>query len=292
MSVGFIGLGLMGMPMAKNILKKGFSLAVYNRTPEKTKELIPLGAKTAGSPAELASQVDVIITMVTAGKDVEEIVFGEQGIVEGAQKGLILIDMSTIGRTTAKQIAERLSTHGIDFLDAPVTGSTPKAISGELTIFVGGKETILEKARSVLAAMGTNIVYMGDAGSGQAIKLINNYLLASYFIALSESMLLADGMHLSRKKVAEALLHTPNLSPTAELKLPNYVKNNFPLLFSLSNMRKDLGLALLEMKQTGEHLTGLTLTEELYAKANEDEKLSSEDFTAILKQMEKDNKNS
>jgi len=288
--VGFIGLGLMGNPMGKNILKKGFPLTVYNRTKTKAKELIALGANIADSPADLAAKVDVIITMVTAGKDVEEVLFSTQGAVKGAKKGLIVIDMSIIGRVAAIAIAEKLSLQGIAFLDAPVTGSTPKAITGELTIFVGGKESVLEAVKPVLAAMGTNIVYMGKIGSGQAMKLINNYLLASYFIAMSESMLLADGMNLSREKVAEALLQTPNLSPTAKLKLPNYVTNDFPLLFSLANMRKDLGLALLEMKNAKEHLPSLIQTEKIYGKANENKQLSSEDFTAILRQVEKENK--
>jgi 3-hydroxyisobutyrate dehydrogenase-like beta-hydroxyacid dehydrogenase len=172
--VGFIGLGLMGNPMAKNILKKGFSLTVYNRTKEKTVDLVSLGALVADSPAVLAKEVDVIITMVTSGKDVAEVLFGKNGVAQGAKKGLIVIDMSTIGPTTAKDISQKLHKHGIAFLDAPVTGSTPKAISGELTIFVGGEKEILDSVYGVLSAMGTNIVYLGQAGSGQAIKLINN----------------------------------------------------------------------------------------------------------------------
>src|SRR5260221_1009532 len=156
--VGFIGLGLMGNPMAKNILKKGFPLVVYNRNPEKAKELVSLGASTVFSPKELASQVDVVVTMVTSGKDVQEVLFSENGVVKGAKKGMIVIDMSTIGPTDAKEIASKLKTYDIDFLDAPVTGSTPKAITGELTIFVGGGKDELEKAHPILEAMGKSIV--------------------------------------------------------------------------------------------------------------------------------------
>src|SRR4051812_36349085 len=126
MNVGFIGLGLMGNPMAKNILKKGFPLTVYNRSKEKMKELTDLGAAIADSPKELASNVDVVITMVTAGKDVEDVLFGINGITEAAKPGLTIIDMSTIGPTSAKSLASKLKEHKIHFIDAPVTGSTPK----------------------------------------------------------------------------------------------------------------------------------------------------------------------
>lgn len=286
--VGFIGLGLMGNPMAKNILKKGFPLTIYNRTKEKTKELLSLGATSADSPGDLASQVDLLITMVTAGNDVEEILFGNQGAVYGAKKGFVVVDTSTIGPTAAKSIAKKLSSKHIDFLDAPVTGSTPKAISGELTIFVGGKKSVLEKTYTVLHAMGTNIVYLGSTGSGQAVKLINNYLLASYIEALSECMLLSDAMKLPRKKVVEALSQTPNLSPIMKLKFSNYIKDDFPLLFSLANMRKDLGLARSEMEQTKKYLPGLMQIESIYGKANEDTKLTSKDFSIIIKELEKE----
>lgn len=285
--VGFIGLGLMGNPMAKNILKKGFPLVVYNRSAEKVKEFAILGAEVANSPFDLASRVDVLITMVTAGEDVEQVLFGKNGVIKSAKEGLIVIDMSTIGPTAAKAIAGRLASLGIDFLDAPVTGSTPKAISGELTIFVGGKKDILEKMRAVLSAMGTNIVYMGEAGTGQAMKMINNFFIASCTVALSEGMLLADGMSLTRKKVADAFMHTPNLSPMMQLKLSNYVKNEFPLAFSLSNMRKDLRLALSEMRSIYKQLTGLVRVESLYGKASEDTNLAREDFSAIIKQIQR-----
>jgi 3-hydroxyisobutyrate dehydrogenase len=277
----------MGNPMAKNILKHGFALFVYNRTVEKTQELVSLGAKRIDSVSMLAQQVDVLITMVTSGDDVAQLLFKEDGGITGAKKGLIVIDMSTIGPTFAKEIGAKLKTHHIEFLDAPVTGSTPKAITGELTIFVGGEDAVLTQTHDVLSAMGTNIIHMGPVGSGQAIKLINNYLIAASFMALSESMVLADKMGLPRTKVEEALKKTPTISPTMQTKFSNYINHTFPVAFSLANMQKDVGLAVQEMKATRAVLPGLLHTDMIYGKANEDSSLTQQDFTVVIKEIEK-----
>ncbi len=212
LKVGFIGLGLMGEPMAKNILIKGFPLFVYNRTSSKTKALKKLGAEVCNSPMDMASKVDVVVTMVTGGRDVEQVLFSRNGIVKANKKGLIVIDMSTIGKTPAIAIAQKLKKSGIEFVDAPVTGSTPKAITGELTIFIGANKKTYEKIKEVLGAMGTNLQYMGEVGSGQAIKLINNQLVASTITALAEGLVLADALRLPRKKVADALSAVPVMS--------------------------------------------------------------------------------
>ncbi len=281
MKIGFIGLGLMGNPMSKNLLKAGFDVTVYNRTAAKTKELEKLGAHTAQSPQALATVTDVIITMVTAGRDVEDVLFGKKGVVKGAKKGLIIIDMGTIGPTYARKIAKKLQASGIEYLDAPVTGSTPAAISGTLTIFTGGKKEIYEKVKPVFLGMGKNLHYMGPSGNGQAIKMINNYILAATFEALSECMLLADFMKLPRGKTAEVLKTVPASSPMVQLKLPNYVTGDFPLLFSMANMSKDITLAMKEMQKAGKKLPLLPKMEKLYRQALK--KHAAEDFTAIVK---------
>lgn len=280
MKVGFIGLGLMGNPMAKNILKNGFDLTVYNRTPSKTKELKKLGARVTLTPQELAKTTDVIICMITAGTDVEQVLFGKKGVVYGAKKGLVIIDMGTIGPTYAKKIAHKLAKFGVDYLDAPVTGSTPGAIAGTLTIFVGGKKDILEKIKPILLAMGKTLHYMGNQGMGQAIKMINNYLLAIQFEGMSESMMLADSMGLTRQKTADVLKTVPAISPMLNLKMPNYVTNHFPLLFSIANLSKDLSLALNEVKKKSK-FPSLYQVEKLYKKALK--KYSGEDCSAIIK---------
>lgn len=292
LKIGFIGLGLMGEPMAKNILKKGFPLFIYNRTPTKTKSVQKLGAKVTSSPSELAVKVDVVITMVTAGKDVEQVLFGKDGVVSGVKKslpagrqGLIVIDMSTIGKILALDISQKLKKYGIDFIDAPVTGSTPKAISGELTIFIGGNKKTYEKIKDVLATMGTNLQYMGEVGSGQAIKLINNQLVASTITALAEGLVLADVLGLPRKKVQEALSAVPVMSAFMNLKIGNFVSNKFPLLFSASNMKKDVSLAQLEAKKAKKVLPLLSTVEKLYS--NLIKKRGNEDMSTIIKVIEK-----
>lgn len=283
--VGVIGLGLMGKPMAENILKKGFPLTVFNRTSSKVKPLVEKGAVAAKIPAELAKKSDVIITMVTASSDVEDVLFGNHGVIEGAHKDLVVVDMSTIGPTAAKKIANKLQKKGIQFLDAPVTGSTPKAITGELTIFVGGEENVFQKVKPVFEAMGTNIQYMGGVGSGQAIKLINNHIIAASIIALAEGMILADAMKISRGKIADVLKTVPAMSTYMNLKVPNFVKNEFPLLFSSANMRKDVKLAWKEAVADNQHLPILEQVVNLYEKASVSN-LLEEDMSAIIKVIE------
>jgi 3-hydroxyisobutyrate dehydrogenase-like beta-hydroxyacid dehydrogenase len=284
MKVGFIGLGLMGNPMSKNILKKGFSLTVYNRSKEKTDELKSLGASVTSSPSELAQNSDVIITMVTAAKDVEEVLFGKNGAVNGAKPGSVIIDMSTIGPTAAKKIAGELKKNSIDFLDAPVTGSTPKAITGELTIFIGGDKIVFERVRPVFEAMGTNLQYIGKTGSGQAIKLVNNHLIAASIVALAEGMLLSDAMGLPREKAADVLKTVPAMSGFMNLKIPNYVKNEYPLLFSTANMTKDENLALSEARQAHKKLPVLENVVEVLK--NTMKEFENEDFSRLIETLE------
>lgn len=284
--VGFIGLGLMGNPMAKNLAKNGFDLTVYNRTKSRLTEFKKLRTKIAGHPAEVAEQVDFVVTMVTGPKDVKEVIFGKNGIASGARKGLIVIDMSTIGPSSATDIGEKLQKIGIEFLDAPVTGSVPKAVSGELTIFIGGNIKSYKQAKPILQAMGKNLHYIGDSGRGQAIKLINNLLVAETIVALSEGILLAGELGLSRKSVLESLSEVPAVSPFMKLKMPNMVSNKFPAIFSLANMRKDLKLALSEVKQKGK-LPVLKLVEKLYKKGV-DLGFSQDDLSAILKVLSRD----
>jgi 3-hydroxyisobutyrate dehydrogenase len=283
--IGFIGLGLMGNPMAKNILNAGYPLTVYNRTKSKTAELESEGASVADSPLDLAKNSDIIITMVTDGEALKEVLFAENGVIKSSSNGQIVIDMSTIGPTVVKEVHAKLKEVGVGFLDAPVTGSTPAAISGSLTIFIGGDKDIFQKSKELLEAMGKNLHYMGESGSGQAIKLINNHLIGMTIQALSEGMQLADAMNLPREKVADALNGAMITSPFINLKMPNLVKNNFPLLFTVANMKKDLQLALDEAKQGNKKTPELELVVKQYEKAIE-QGLSEEDMSTIIKVIE------
>lgn len=283
--VGFIGLGLMGNPMAKNIIKNGFDLTVYNRTQSKAQEFTKLGAKIALTPGQLAKEADVVITMVTGPQDVKQVIFGNDGIKSGANKGLVVVDMSTIGPSAAIETGKGLNKIGVEFLDAPVTGSVPKAVSGELTIFIGGNKKAFEKAKPVLLAIGQALYYIGSFGKGQAVKLVNNLIVGESITALAEGMLLADFLGLSRKSVMDSLSDVPALSPFMKLKLPNMVNNRYPAIFSLANMRKDLKLALDETKDKGE-LPILKLVEKLFDKGM-DLGLTNDDLSAILKVLSK-----
>lgn len=281
LKVGFIGLGLMGKPMALNVHKKGFPLAVYNQTPAKTAEFKKLGITTYSSPAELAANSDVVITMITAPKDVKEVALGKNGIAERAKPGTVLIDMSTIGPSAAKEIAKDLAKKKIEFVDAPVTGSTDKAKSGELVIFAGGKKEILEKIKPVLLAMGTEVNYMGQVGSGQAIKLANNLIAGETIVVLGEAFLLGQSLGLTKKQIMEALKNVFSLSPNMKGKLPMIAEGKYPVMFSVANMRKDLKLGLTE-KDSSTPLPILKTTEAIYKKTM-DLGWGEEDIAATFK---------
>lgn len=281
LKVGFIGLGLMGKPMALNINKKGFPLSVYNRTPAKAAEFKKLGIPVYSSPAQLAKNSDVVITMVTAPKDVKEVALGKNGIAEGAEPGTIVIDMSTIGPSAAKEVAKGLAKKGIDFIDAPVTGSTDRAKTGELVIFVGGDRKVFEKVKPVLSAMGTELSYMGPVGSGQAIKLVNNLIGGETIAVLGEAFMLGQSLGLTKKQIYEALKNTFSISPNMRNKMPMIVSGKYPVMFSVANMRKDLKLGLTEKSPTTP-LPILKTTEAIYKKTM-DQGWGDEDIAATFK---------
>ena len=281
LKVGFIGLGLMGKPMALNVHKKGFPLSVYNRSPEKLKEFRKLGITSYDSPAELAKNSDVVITMITAPKDVKEVALGKNGIADSGNKNLVHIDMSTIGPSAAKEVAKGLAKKGIDFIDAPVTGSTDRAKTGELVIFVGGDKKVFEKVKPVLSAMGTELPYMGPVGSGQSIKLANNLIAGETIVVLGEAFLLGQSLGLSKKQIMEALKNVFGLSPNMKSKLPMIVSGKYPVMFSVANMRKDLKLGLDE-KSPSTPLPILKTTESIYKKTM-DQGWGDEDIAATFK---------
>src|SRR3989344_9304668 len=281
LKVGFIGLGLMGKPMALNVHKKGFTLSVYNRSPKRLADFKKLGIYTYSSPAELAKNSDVVITMITAPKDVKEVALGKNGIIEGAHPGLIHIDMSTIGPSAAKEVAKGLARKKIDFIDAPVTGSTDRAKTGELVIFVGGDKKVFEKVKPVLQAMGAELPYMGPVGSGQAIKLVNNLIAGETIVVLGEAFLLGQSLGLSKKQIMEALKNVFGLSPNMKSKLPMIVSGKYPVMFSVANMRKDLKLGLDE-KSPSTPLPILKTTESIYKKTM-DQGWGDEDIAATFK---------
>jgi 3-hydroxyisobutyrate dehydrogenase len=264
MRIWLIGLWLMGIPMARNILRAWGDLSIWCRTRERADEVISLGAKFRNNKKELAETVDILITMVTAGDDVDDILFGDGGCIEWLRAWSIVIDMSTIWVEWAERIGAKLSEKWIHFIDAPVTGSTPKAITGELTIFIWGDREIFEKIRPILAMMGTNLQYMWLTGSGQAMKLVNNALVAYSMIWLSEVMKLGGAMWLEHQKLADVIKTLPVSSPYTTMKVDNFVRDEYPMMFSLANMAKDITLAHGEMEKYGLTLDMLTVAHEQY----------------------------
>ena len=188
--VGFAGLGIMGSRMAANLARAGHELVVWNRTAQTARDwAAEHGAEVVDSPAQLAERSDVLITMVVDGDQVEAVLLGDEGAAAGAREGLLCIDMSTIGPPAARQIAERLAGHGIEFMDAPVTGSSPKAEDGTLTIMAGGSPAAFERARPLFEAMGELIVHVGEVGQGQLVKVINNAVAAANAAVVAEALL-------------------------------------------------------------------------------------------------------
>src|SRR5918999_2807157 len=206
MKLGFIGLGTMGAPMATNLLKAGHELAVCNRSPEKVAPLVEVGASRADSPADAASGTRATILMVTNAEAVQEVLFGDEGVVQGLPAGATVINMGTIGAVATTTIAKTLGDLGYRMLDAPVSGSTPVAEAGKLSIMVGGDEQTFEEFEPVLAAMGEKVSHMGEVGSGARMKVIINLILGANMAVLSEGLALGEAAGIPVEKQLEVIL--------------------------------------------------------------------------------------
>lgn len=204
--VGFIGLGIMGAPMARRLLAAGFPLTVHSRSPEPVDELESAGAQRAGSPADVARASDVVITMLPDTPDVERVVLGDDGVASGVVAGDLVVDMSTIDPGPTREIAEQLTARGVEMLDAPVSGGERGAIDGTLSIMVGGSDQAFARATPILRAMGANIVHVGPSGAGQIAKACNQLVVAATIEAVAEALVLAERSGVDAAKVREALL--------------------------------------------------------------------------------------
>lgn len=251
MHIAFIGLGTMGAPMAKNLLKAGFSLTVHNRSREKEEELAALGAKRAASPKEAAEGADVVITNVSDTPDVEAVIFAENGASHSMKAGSILIDVSTISPLASKAMAESLQQKGIDMLDAPVSGGSEGAQKGTLSIMVGGKAEVLEKVRPLLEAMGKAIIHVGDNGSGQVTKAINQTILAGIYSSVAEGMVLGMAAGVDIYAALEAVSGGAAACWVLNNRAKNMIEDSYPLGFRTRLFLKDLGIALETSKALG-----------------------------------------
>lgn len=253
-SVGFIGLGIMGNPMAFNLMRAGFSVSVFARRAEAAEPFQKAGAKIFSSPKELASQVDVIITMVGNTKDVEEVLLGKEGIIHSAKPGTIVIDMSTISANATKQMAKKLLEKNIEMLDAPVSGGEQGAITGSLSIMVGGKAETLKKVEKIFNVLGKQFVLIGDNGAGQVAKACNQIIVAENIIAVSEALKLAKASGVDPAKVREALLGGFASSRILEIHGKRMLDNDYKPGFKSALHRKDIHLAVEQAKQVGVNL--------------------------------------
>jgi len=241
MKIGFIGLGIMGKPMAKNLLKAGYQLVVYDINPDPVKELAAAGAEAAASAKEVAQKTDVVVTMLPNSPHVKAAVLGPNGVLEGSKPGMIIVDMSSIAPLAAKEIAAKAAEKGVEMLDAPVSGGEPKAIDGTLSVMVGGKKEIFEKCHGILSKMGASLVLCGDIGAGNTTKLANQIIVALNIAAMSEALFKAIRGGLAGSTVLEA-------------KAPMLLSGNFKPGFRIELHIKDLANAI----ETG-HEVGVPL---------------------------------
>ncbi len=261
--IGLVGLGIMGKPMARNIMKEGYSLVVYDIVGSAVEEVVGDGAKAASSAKEVAEQSDVVITMVPDSIDSERVILGEGGVLEGASQGLVIIDMSSIAPLSSQKIAAECEANGVGFLDAPVSGGEPGAISGTLAIMVGGKQDVFDSKYKLLTSMGGSIVLCGDYGAGNTTKLANQIIVAANIEALSEALVLATKAGLDPTTVFQAIKGGLAGSNVMNAKAPMMAAGNFTPGFRVRLHQKDLHNALLTGKELGVPLPITSLIQQM-----------------------------
>lgn len=249
--VGFCGLGTMGRAMAANLVRAGFALTLWNRTPGRAAELIDLGASEASSPLDVAAGSDVVVICVSDTPDVEAVLFGPGGAANGAQPGTLLIDCSTISPSATRDFAERLSSRGVSMVDAPVSGGSEGAQAATLTIMAGGADDDFERARPVLAAMGRSITHMGPVGAGQATKAVNQVILCGTYLGVAEGLILAMRSGLDVEQVVGALSGGAARSWVLENRSGRMIADEYPLGFKVSLHLKDVLIALAMAREAG-----------------------------------------
>ncbi len=254
MKIGFIGLGIMGKPMSKNLLKAGYSVVILDHHKDTTDELVAAGAEKADTPKAVAAQSDIIITMLPNSPQVKDVALGENGIIAGAKEGAILIDMSSIAPLASREISEALAVKKILMLDAPVSGGEPKAIEGTLSVMVGGDKAIFDKCYEVLKSMAGSVVHTGDIGAGNVTKLANQVIVALNIAAMSEALVLATKAGVDPDLVYQAIRGGLAGSTVLDAKAPMVMDRNFKPGFRIDLHIKDLANALDTSHEIGAQL--------------------------------------
>jgi 2-hydroxy-3-oxopropionate reductase len=285
MKLGFIGLGVMGRPMALNLMKHGHEMGVYARRPEAAAPLVEAGAQRYASPRELAAQSEIVFTMVTASSDVEQVALGENGLVQGARRGTIVVDMETISPAVARAVAERLAAHGIDMLDAPVSGGPTGAQNATLSIMAGGKGPIFERVMPLFECLGKTIVHMGDHGAGQTTKACNQLALLVTAEGVAEALTLAQVSGLDPAKVREVMLGGIASSRVLELFGGRMVERDFAAGIESRLYYKDLDIALDLGHRIGQALPAAALVMQ-HLNALVGRGRAGEDLSALLNVVE------
>lgn len=286
MKIGFIGLGIMGKPMAKNLLKAGYELIVLDTNLEVVEELVALGADSAKNAAELAGKSKIVITMLPNSPHVKAVVLGEGGLIEGASPGSVLIDMSSIAPLASKEIAEALAAKGIGMLDAPVSGGEPKAINGTIAVMVGGKKELFDAHYDLLMAMAASVVYVGDIGAGNIAKLCNQVVVAINIAAVSEAMVLAKKAGVSPDLVYQAIRGGLAGSTVMDAKAPMMMDRNFNPGFRIDLHVKDMNNVMDTAHSVGVPLPLASLVMEIMQAIKLDG-CGIEDHSSIVKFYEK-----
>jgi 2-hydroxy-3-oxopropionate reductase len=251
MKLGFIGLGIMGKPMSKNLLKAGYELVVYDINAAAVAEVVAAGAVAAASPKDVAAQVPIVITMLPNSPHVKEVVLGKNGVLEGAKASTIIADMSSIAPLASKEVYAECAKKGVELLDAPVSGGEPKAIDGTLSIMVGGKPEVFDKVKDILAKMGASVVLCGDIGAGNTTKLANQIIVALNIAAVSEALVLGAKAGVDPEVIYKAIRGGLAGSTVLDAKAPMILAGNFKPGFKIDLHIKDLANALETAKGVG-----------------------------------------
>ncbi len=264
-TIGFIGLGIMGRPMARNLLKAGYQLVVHSRSRPPVDELASAGAQAANSAREVAGKCDVLITMLPNSPDVELVALGKDGIAEGARSGLIYVDMSTISPIVSQKVGKALGAKGVRMLDAPVSGGEKGAVDGVLSIMVGGDRAVFDAVLPIFQAMGKTITLLGPLGSGGFTKLANQIIVAVNLTALGEALTLAKKAGLDRELTLTALAGGLAGSKCLDQKKPNYLAGSYKPGFKIDLHYKDLGLIMESARELGVPLPATAVVQELFS---------------------------
>lgn len=284
--VGFVGLGIMGSRMAACLARAGHPVAVYNRTTEKAEAFAAEhGGRVAASPRDAADGAAAVITMVVDGPQVEEVLLGEDGAVSGATSGTLFIDCSTIAPADVRRIGRALHERGMAFVDAPVSGSSPKAETGTLTIMAGGSEEDFARARPFFEAMGETILHVGPLGHGQTVKVISNAVSATNAATLAQALVVGKATGVDLEALVEVLGASSSASTMVTLKAKPMLAHDYTPLFRLEHMLKDVGICLDESAAVGAPFPSAALARELYNAAM-GRGLADEDFASVLEAVE------